>query len=190
MTLQYVHQFEDSTMDYGVPIVNGRLADVPIDTYYGFADDTFQKFTVDLYTAAINYHVNDNITLRNATRYGQYTRDYMADPIGAVNLATLTFTGTQRLCLNEQETLQNQTEAAWNGTINERKLTVVVGVDWMSEEYAFKNQTAPYAAISVFNPQQPDHNPAAPTAILNPPTSKNHTDADTIGGYAMVAYEF
>jgi catecholate siderophore receptor len=196
VTLQYVHQYEDSTMDYGVPVVNGRPADVPVGTYYGFADDTFQKFTVNLYTAAIDYRVNDNITLRNATRYGTYQRDYLADPIGATvfNNPAMpnewSFTGTQRLCLNEQENLQNQTEFAWNGTINEHKLSVVVGLDLLSEEYAFKNQTTNYPRISVFNPQQPDHNPAAPTTIADPPTSRNHTDADTIGGYGMVAYEF
>lgn len=196
VTLQYMHQFEDSTMDYGVPVVNGRPVDVPIETYYGFADDTFQEFTVDQYTAFINFRLNDNLTLRNGTRYADYERYYLADPIGASTFdnpampGVWSFTGTQRLCLNEQENLQNQTEVAWNGTINERKLSVVVGVDLLSEEYEFKNETASYGRIDSYNPQQPRHNPAAPTGFDDTPNSHSHTDAQTIGGYAMVAYEF
>jgi catecholate siderophore receptor len=191
ITLQYMHQYEDSTMDYGVPVVNGRPADVPIDTYYGFADDSFQEYTVDMYTATIDHRFSENITLRNSTRYAEYERYYRAEPIGAVNPATNTFVITQGLRLNEQENLQNQTELAWNGTINERKLSVVMGLDLSKEEYAYRgtNGTAS-APISVFDPQQPDHNPGSPSAILNPPTQRNHTDAETIGGYAMVAYEF
>jgi catecholate siderophore receptor len=190
VTLQYMHQYEDSTMDYGVPVVGGRPADVPINQYYGFSEDSFQQYTVDMYTATINHRFTEHITLRNSTRYAEYERYYRTENISAAS-ALNTVTVTQGLRLNEQENLQNQTELAWNGTINQRKLSVVVGVDMSREEYAFRgtNGTAS-APIDIFNPQQPDHNPGSPNAILDPPTNRNHTDAETIGGYAMVAYEF
>jgi catecholate siderophore receptor len=192
LTLQYVHQFEDSSMDYGVPVVNGRPADVPIDWYYGFADDSFQEYTVDLYTATLDHRCSEQVSLRNATRYGDYNRYYMVEIPGAYNAGTGQVPITQALRNNDQDNVINNTELAFHGTLDERKLSVVAGVDFSWEEYAYQSKNANPAAapISVFNPQQPDHNPGAPTTLSAPLNTDNHTDADNQAAYLMVAYEF
>lgn len=192
VTLQYVHQYEDSSMDYGVPVVNGRPADVPIDWYYGFKDDSFQEYTVDLYTATIDHRFNDQFTLRNATRYGDYNRYYMVEIPGAYNSGTGQIPISQALRNNDQENLTNNTELAFNEVIDERKLSVVTGVEFSWEEYSFqsKNDNPDAAPIDVFDPQQPGHNPGAPTDLSAPLNTDRNTDADNIAAYLMVAYEF
>lgn len=192
LTLQYVHQYEDSSMDYGVPVVNGRPADVPINWYYGFKDDSFQEYTVDLYTATIDHRFNEQFTVRNATRYGDYNRYYMAEPIGAYNIGTGQVQVSQALRNNDQSNLINNTELAFNDTINERKLSVVTGVEFAWEEYAFqsKNDNPDAAPIDVFDPQQPDHNPGAPTNLGGVLNTDTETKANNQAAYLMVAYEF
>jgi catecholate siderophore receptor len=192
LTLQYVHQYEDSSMDYGLPVVDGRPADVPIETYYGFKDDSFQEYTVDLYTATIDHRFNEQFTLRNATRYADYLRDYMVEIPGAYNSGTGQIPITQALRQNQQDNLLNNTEVAFNDLIDERKLSVVVGAEFSWEEYRFKskNDNPDAAPIDVFDPQQPDHNPGAPTSLAAPLNTHSHAEADNFAGYAMVAYEF
>jgi catecholate siderophore receptor len=192
LTLQYVHSYEYSSLDYGVPMIGGRPAPVPINQYYGFRDDSFQEYDVDLYTATIDHRFNQQFAVRNATRYGDYERNYRTEVLGAYNAGTGEVAVSQALRRNVQDNLINNTELSFNDLIDKRKISAVVGVEFSWEQYGFKSKNAnpAPAPINVFNPQQPDSNPGVPTNLDWPLNTNTRTKADNIAAYAMVAYEF
>ncbi len=74
ITLSALLQHNDDMPDYGLPPVNGHPAAVNPDNFYGLTDDhTIQDVAV--FSARIEHHFNDNITLRNQTQYSHYTID-------------------------------------------------------------------------------------------------------------------
>ncbi len=76
LTLNYLYQNEDSVFDYGVPMLNGRPADVPSDRFYGFKDDTLQEYETNIATAILSHTFSDDFSVKNTTRYGDYYRKY------------------------------------------------------------------------------------------------------------------
>lgn len=188
---QVVHTSEESNMDYGVPMYAGRPADVPVETYYGFADDSFQEYDATLATATIEHRVNDHLTLRNATRHGDYYRYYRTEIPGAINYTTNTVAITQALRDNEQENLINQTELNLHGQAAGREINVVVGFEAAREEYGFRSRNSTgVPAISVFDPQQPDTVGAGRANDLDSNlASKNHADARSLALYGLASVD-
>lgn len=86
LVLQYMHQQENSVPDFGVPVVKkpGSTVGKPI-TEYGirrtnwYGTDSDQNSTNDnMETARFTYKVNDNITVYNDLRGGEYYRTFAA----------------------------------------------------------------------------------------------------------------
>lgn len=74
LTLAYVLQRDNNTPIYGVPyyksLVNdGPLADVDDSDYYGIVNLDKQKINVDRLTATFAHEFNDNLSIRNLTRW-------------------------------------------------------------------------------------------------------------------------
>lgn len=85
ITFSYYHLNTDDMPDYGIPTTrkvpelntNGTgIVDVDRDTFYGL-DRDFQKTRADIGTIEIEHDFNENLTLRNATRYGETLNDYL-----------------------------------------------------------------------------------------------------------------
>ena len=75
LTLDYLHQQSYDTPDYGIPWLNGRPSPVKHDNFYGYAQDDFFRTNVNIVTAKLDHDFNDNLTVTNQLRYGNYTRD-------------------------------------------------------------------------------------------------------------------
>lgn len=196
LTLQYFHQYENSTTDYGIPSFNGKPADVDISNYYGFKDDGFQKYDVDVYTARVETRLSDPWTLRNALRFGDYSRDYRSEPMGAVtfnvgNPADSTVARAQQLWDVDQRNFIGQTELGYKGKIDGRELRTVVGVELAIEHYETRNRAAVGTpSISIFDPVSPASNPARIDNLTSGPVTNNQTNATTVSGYSLISYEF
>jgi len=90
-TISYYHMQSDDLPDTGIPYNNpfgattsnahyngnGSPIHVDRDTYYGLIKRDFRKTTADITTVAIENDLTDAITLRNQTRYGRSTQDYI-----------------------------------------------------------------------------------------------------------------
>lgn len=191
LLVQGLHQEDEGTMDYGVPMYAGRPADVPVETYYGFKDDSFQEYDVNQFTATITHDVGDGVELRNATRLAAYDRYYRTETLGAVNYTTNVVARAQALRQNEQRNLTNQTELAWKGTLGDRAANLLVGLEYTRETYDFrgKNSTG-VASVAVFAPDGPDTVGAGRANDLDGTlNARNETDATTIAGYAHAAVD-
>jgi len=75
LVLAYLHQQEDDVLDTGIPFVDGRVAPVPRDAFFGLASDSATT-DVDILTARYRHDFSDNLSLNNTARYGHYEFDY------------------------------------------------------------------------------------------------------------------
>lgn len=156
VTLHYLHQEEDSTYDYGVPMINGKPAAVPVNQYYGFKDDLLQTYNTSVVTAIVNHRFNSDFSVRNTSRYGDYERDYR----------TLLFSGratgtgeaasiarTQALRTSPQHNYYNQTDFTYKKPLFGFNNTLLFGAEVGWEDYTFrsKNSTG-VTSVSIYNP--------------------------------------
>lgn len=95
-TLSYLHQHDNRTPDFGVPVVvrPGGTVGKPVtehgvdrSTWYGTDTDT-DVTNVDVLTAQFSYNATDWLTLNNDTRLGFYDREFAASPVSCGTGAT------------------------------------------------------------------------------------------------------
>lgn len=84
-TLAYVHQEDDNIPQYGVPYAlgpynNGALPGAPNSAYYGYANVDTQEITADSLTAIVEHEFNENIGVRNLTRYQEVSQMVVVNP--------------------------------------------------------------------------------------------------------------
>ena len=85
VTLAYVHQEDDNIPQYGVPYAlgpynNGALPGAPNSAYYGYANVDTQEITADSLTAIVEHEFNENIGVRNLTRYQEVSQMVVVNP--------------------------------------------------------------------------------------------------------------
>ncbi|HEX4376276.1 MAG TPA: TonB-dependent siderophore receptor [Steroidobacteraceae bacterium] len=74
-TLQYLHQQQDDTPDYGIPFAFGAPVPVPRETYYGLPSDDRTRANDDVVTAKFKDSLNENLWVTETARYGNYFFD-------------------------------------------------------------------------------------------------------------------
>ncbi len=74
LTLNYLHQQEYDTPDYGLPWLYSRPAPVKSSTFYGFKDRDYLRTDVDVFTAKLEHDFSDSFSVRTQARYGSYGR--------------------------------------------------------------------------------------------------------------------
>ncbi|HEY4369224.1 MAG TPA: TonB-dependent siderophore receptor [Steroidobacteraceae bacterium] len=69
VTLSYLHQKDDNVPQYGVPYYNGGpLPGVDPSNYYGYHNVDEQQIETDSFTAIIDHHFSDALSVRNLSR--------------------------------------------------------------------------------------------------------------------------
>ncbi len=162
LTLNYLYQNEDSAFDYGVPMFNGRPANVPRDRYYGFKDDMLQEYETNVATAILKHAFNDEFSVKNTTRYGDYNRKYRSQLINSIDNVNGTFVFREALRDSNQENLINQTDFVLKTPLAGMPNTLAFGLEFGKEDYEFRSKASRigasqnFPAISIFNPAFPD----------------------------------
>ena len=155
LTLLLLHQEESSVFDYGVPMIGGRPADVPVNQFYGFKDDLLQTFDTSVVTAILNHRFNSDFSVRNTSRYGNYDRNYRTLLFGAVSGtgADATIARTQALRDSPQENYYNQTDFLFKKPLFGYNNTLLFGAEigWENFTFRSKNSTG-VTPISIYNP--------------------------------------
>jgi catecholate siderophore receptor len=91
--LNYLHEDEDSTPDYGLPYYGAYVAPVNRSTYYGYASDNYLKTSPDILTAKMDHDLGANVTLRNVFRWANYPRNVRITEPQVNTVAALTYNG-------------------------------------------------------------------------------------------------
>jgi catecholate siderophore receptor len=73
--VQYLHESENSTPDYGLPYLGTGVANVNRATYYGFASDNYLRTDPDVFTGKVEHDFGSHITTRNVLRFANYPRN-------------------------------------------------------------------------------------------------------------------
>lgn len=193
LTANLLHQEEDGVFDYGVPIYQGKPAEVPINTYYGFPDNQMQDTDVNVGTVALSHRFNDEFSVKNTVRYGEYDRKYLTHLFGAVRDTGLTSTvaRTQALRGNNQENLYNQTDFVLKKPVLGFNNTLMFGAEFGWENYDFKakNSTG-VTPISIFNPVlTPSVGAGLATDFTGTLATDRYTETRTYAGYLMDQFE-
>ncbi len=72
--LQYMHQIERTTPDYGLTWLDTVVAPVPANTFYGYRNFNQMNLTPDLATAKLEHDFGSHTSMRTSVRYGRYPR--------------------------------------------------------------------------------------------------------------------
>ena len=75
LTVNYLHEFEDTTPDYGLPYFANGVAPVRRANYYGFAGGNFLRTQPDVATGIFEHDFGTHLTLRSTLRWGYYPRN-------------------------------------------------------------------------------------------------------------------
>lgn len=73
-TVNYLHQEDDNTPQYGVPYFRNAFNDGPLpgaetENYYGYNNIDKQEITVDMLTGIFEHDFNDSLSLRSLARF-------------------------------------------------------------------------------------------------------------------------
>jgi catecholate siderophore receptor len=160
-TLSYLHQQDDNTPQYGVPFAlnefnDGPLPGVNTEDYFGLRNLDRQETQVDQLTGLIEHRFNENLSLRNLTRYQVVSQDAVTSAVqgtfclasginafsGAdcTDLNSYTPSGPRGNVRNTENTLYyNQTDLTAEFDTGGISHTLVAGLALTREEYDLVN---------------------------------------------------
>lgn len=159
LTLNYLHQEEDNTPDFGVPYVLGRPAPVPRKTFYGLNNVDRERYTTDVLTGTVQHRFTEGVTLRNVTRYGHYERNIVATAPRLIGTVTA-LTPLGNILVNRQaqnragisSILENQTELRVTASTGPLRHSIVAGMEFGRETAQLRRWTANRPQASLLTP--------------------------------------
>ena len=195
LTMNLLHQQEDGVFDYGVPMWKGRPADVPINTFYGFTDNRGMDTDVNVATVALSHRFNQDFSVKNTVRYGDYERKYLTHLYSGAAAYTGANAGTigrsQALRLNTQENVYNQADFVFKKPLFGFNNTLMFGSEFGWETYDFKSKNSTgVTRISVFDPVITRSVGAGLASDFSGTLATDRlTHAQTYAGYVMDQFE-
>jgi catecholate siderophore receptor len=191
LVLHLLHQHESSVFDYGLPMFQGRPADVSINRFYGFKDDRLQTFDTTVATATLSHAFSSDFSVRNTFRYGNYERRYRTHLFGAVTGtgAAAEIERTQALRDSPQQNYFNQTDFSFRKPILGFNNTLLFGTEIGWENFSFRSKNSDMTGvsrISIFNPLQATSVGAGRANDFSGILNTNRSIAvQTIAGYVL-----
>lgn len=145
VTVSHYHLESDDTPDSGIPYAKSsdrskhnpdKPVNVDRDNYYGLEDRDFQKSRVDTSTITFEHDFNDNLTVRNTTRYGNSHQDYIwtqpDDSQGNINNGTVWRRNNNRV--STTTTATNQTDLFGEFYLGGFKNSFTTGLEFTRED--------------------------------------------------------
>ncbi|WP_445368560.1 TonB-dependent receptor [Methylomonas sp. BW4-1] len=194
LTLNLLHQQDEGVFDYGVPMYRGRPAGVPINTFYGFTDNRMMDTDVNVATVALTHRFNQDFSVKNSIRYGDYERKYLTHLYSGAAAYTGANAGTiarsQALRLNTQENIYNQTDFVYKKPLFGFNNTLMFGSEFGWEEYDYKSKNSTgVSRVSIFNPRLTASVTGLAYDFSGTLDTSRLTQAQTYAGYVLDQFE-
>jgi catecholate siderophore receptor len=126
--LSYEYFHDGRVADRGISSFHGRPVDVPIETFFGNADNSFAKIGVNFASAVID-HQAGRFNIRNRTLFGDYDRFYQNYVPGALTANKQSVTITAYNNATKRQNLFNQTDVTFNASTGTVRHTVLAGAE-------------------------------------------------------------
>lgn len=168
VTVSHYHLESDDTPDSGIPYAKSadrskhnpdKPVNVDRDNFYGLEDRDFSKSRVDTSTITFEHDFNDNLSLRNTTRYGTSHIDYIwtqpDDSQGNINNGSVWRRNNNRI--GTTTTATNQTDLFGEFYLGGFKNSFTTGVEFTREDskrdgYTVNTNTGSSAGANKCNP--------------------------------------
>jgi catecholate siderophore receptor len=166
ITLSLEHAHDERTADRGFPSQNGRPFAVDPSTFFGNAEQSEAKTTVDSFTAVIDHDFGGGTQLRNSLRIAHYDKFYQnVFPDNGVN-GSVNAAGNLRLLAynnaNERTNVFNQTDLTTKVKTGTIEHTLLTGVELGRQDSTSKRNTGFFGAgLGTINVSVPAANPLA-----------------------------
>jgi catecholate siderophore receptor len=128
ITLGYEFARDRRTADRGITSFQGRIADVPIDTFYGNPDDSHVRSNVNILSGSVDHQIGE-LNVHNRTSYGDYDRFYQNYVPGGANAAGTLVTLTSYNNATHRRNLFNQTDLTYTLSTGNLKHTLLGGFE-------------------------------------------------------------
>jgi catecholate siderophore receptor len=153
-----VEGFYNPAFDSGGPHAGQTPARVDRDNYYGFASD-FEEIKGTMFTARFEHDFNDDVTLRNTSRYGKLHQFYVLTGVNTLLPPDLqsadpdqwTVPRTRQSKFQDNTLLTNQTNVTANLQTGSVGHAISGGIEFIDEE----QYTPTYLAASLGTPIPP-----------------------------------
>ncbi|RYG09174.1 MAG: TonB-dependent siderophore receptor, partial [Caulobacteraceae bacterium] len=215
-SINYYHLDSDQMPDYVIPLftkigvrtTDSGVLDVPYDSFYGLEARDYLTNTVDSVTVKLEHRFNENLAIRNVTRYSETLNDYVVTnpgdggniTNGGVVLIGDTYWMKRGLKSrwNPAETLANVTDLYGTFTTGGIEHSFDVGVELSSED----NHNASYTVTTTGGSTCPapmtgfdctplyDPDPTDPWTGTIARGLVSSTTTDTVGVYAFDSISF
>jgi catecholate siderophore receptor len=186
-TFLYQHLEQDNIPDYGLPGDGGELPDgVDRDWFYGNEDYDYEDIVQDTFTLRFEHDINENITIRNQTRYNETTRESISTRPAYVS-ASQEVSRTMISGDRENQIFSNQTSVTAKFETGMFKHSLVGGLEYTEESqdtYAILG-LGTYANIPVG--QEPSGAPVGYAPYQGP--GYTYGETETIGLYVFDTVE-
>ncbi|MDO9076320.1 MAG: TonB-dependent siderophore receptor [Brevundimonas sp.] len=214
-TFSYYHLTSNQMPDYGIPLftkigvrtTDSGILDVPYESFYGLEARDYLTNTVDTVTADFEHAFNDNLTLRNVSRWSETLNDYVVTNPGdggnIANNGVALIGGTYwmkrgtKSRWNPTETIANVTDLTGRFSTGGLRHSFDIGLELSREE----NDNASYAVTTTGGSACPapltgfdctplyDPNPQDPWTGTIVRGLISHNTTDTLGVYALDSIE-
>ncbi|HEX2886444.1 TonB-dependent siderophore receptor [Vineibacter terrae] len=182
-TLSYYHLKTDEMPDYGHPFNSTTQEPMKVRhrNFYGIVDRDFRNTSADIVTGEFKHQFNDQISLRNMTRYGVTTNDYVVSAPEAPNQVAGTVSSNAKTRNATNTGFGNQTDLTVKFDTGSFRHTLVTGLEIARDQVTNKPFTVTPTGVvgSLIDP-----NPNRPwTGSVRPAGTYTRYTTDTIAGY-------
>ncbi|MEX2124752.1 MAG: TonB-dependent receptor [Woeseia sp.] len=156
LNLDYYHYRTDDMPDYSIPYgrnadnsaPEGPPVDVESDNFYGLLNRDFQKTGADIGTLRIEHDFSDSLSLRNTTRYGDTSNDYIVTnpDDGRANVPEGFVLRNAKSRNSTTTTKANVTDLIGRFDVGDTSHSFIAGVEFSNERMYNRN----YAVESLF----------------------------------------
>jgi catecholate siderophore receptor len=163
--------FYNPAFDPGGPHAGQIPARVDRDNYYGFSSD-FEEIKGTMFTARFEHDFNDNVTLRNTSRYGKLHQFYVLTGVNTLlppnlqdaNPDLWTVPRTRQSKFQDNTLLTNQTNVTANLQTGSVGHAITGGIEFIDEEqytptYLAASLGTPIPPANLYNPNRNDDLP-------------------------------
>ncbi|MFV3127271.1 TonB-dependent receptor [Niveispirillum sp. KHB5.9] len=143
----YEHFEDERVADRGIPSYQGRALLTGRSTFFGDPDRSPTDSRVDAVNLAIEHSVSDDLSIRNRTRYADYSKFYQNVFPGAVNTARTTVVISAYNNDTARETLINQTDLNYRFATGALTHTLLAGMELSRQETDNFRETGYFTAV-------------------------------------------